>query len=423
MIGRMRKWIALIAMVFSLVLPVMAAGQTAEQATRQEPAGQAADSVVAEGFWTRYSRHPRMVAVDTAYEARQLQLEKKRVRLIYDVDFVTYFDNREYEAPYQIPQTIFNTRLSPSIGVRILDRAGGQHSFMGGVRYTQRLGGNWSDVQFDPTVYYRYLYRGFDLVVGAIPYEQRIRPLPDWLMYDSVTYMHPNIQGALFSYRDHRGYVSMMCDWRGARTWTRREMFRIVIDGEFRYKWLTVGGMAHLNHTACTDENGPNESLYDDLNVSPNIGVNMNYFIKSRLQTSPMDSLALRVNYIYGFARDRRNGISYQPQGLMVELYANWWLLGVKNVFYYGDNLQPFRGDIGDKMCQGDPFYQSRLYNRTDFFVYLYRSSFVNFYFSWNMHYDTHQLQHQQQLLVRFNLDGLLHHRDEKPYLRNLFDK
>ena len=378
--------------------------------------GLLAYSASACAFWTRYSHNPSPQRVDTAFEAYQARMEEKRVRFLYDVDFDTYFDNREYEAPYQMPQTIFNTRLSPSVGVGIRDYAGGKHQFMAGVRYTQRLGGDWKDVQFDPTIFYRYRYRGFDLSVGAIPYEHRLRALPDWLMYDSITYMHPNIQGALFQYEDHRGYVSLMCDWRGARTWSRREMFRVVADGEYHYRWLMVGGLAHLNHTACTDENGPLESLFDDINASVNLGANLS-------SLTPLDTFSIRAGYIYGFARERRLSDTRHLHGMFVELYANWWFIGLKNTFYYGKNLQPFREKIGDLMCQGDPFYQAPLYNRTDIFLYLYRSSFVNFYFSWNMHYDGHHLAHQQQLLLRFSLDGVMNHRNEKAYLRNLFDK
>lgn len=374
------------------------------------------DSVPAEGFWLRYSKHHRMVARDTAYEARQMRLEAKRVRFVYDVDFDAYFDNREYDTRYQMPQTIFNTRLSPSVGVRIRDYSGGKHTLMAGVRYTQRLGGDWKDVQFDPTAFYRYQFRGFDLALGAIPYEQRLRALPDWLLYDSIAYWHPNIQGALFQYSDHRGYVSLMCDWRGARTWSRREMFRIIADGEYRHKWLLVGGLAHLNHTACTDENGPEESLFDDINVNVNLGADLTKY-------TPLDSLSIRAGYIYGFARERRVSDTRHVHGLLIELYANWWFIGLKNTFYYGNNLQPLRHRIGATMCQGDPFYQSPLYNRTDIFLYLYRSSFVNFYFSWNMHYDGHMLQHQQQIIARFSLDGVLNHKGDKPYLRGLFDK
>ena len=176
----------------------------------------AADSIEVRGFWMRYSK-PKTIAVDTAKANDFARAEAKRVRFIYDVDFYSYFDNREYHDPYQTPQTIFNFRLAPEVGVQIRDLIGGTHRLIAGVNYTQRLGGDWNDVLFDPTAYYHYNYKGVNLRLGAIPFAQRLHALPDFLLYDSIGYFHPNIQGALFSYQDHRGYAEFMCDWRGAQ--------------------------------------------------------------------------------------------------------------------------------------------------------------------------------------------------------------
>ena len=270
-------------------------------------------------------------------------------------------------------------------------------------------------MQFDPIAYYHFNYRGFDAGMGAIPYTRRIMPMPEWLMYDSLTYMHPNIQGALLQYRDQRGFVEFMCDWRGAQTETRREMFRLVLNGQYQYKWLQVGGLAHMNHKAGFATT--HEPVTDDVHAHAFAGFDVTQYV-------PLDSLSLRAGYIFGWERDRGTNESFLNHGLIIELYANWWFLGVKNTFYYGDNLEPLRAR-NVNACLGDPFYQSRIYNRTDLFVYLYRSSFVNFYFSWNMHYDGMRLQHQQQMIVRFQLQPLMEELagKQKPYLRGLFDK
>ena len=367
------------------------------------------------GFWTRFAKEPVALPVDSTFAAKQIERAHKPVQFIYDVDFATYFDNREYHAPYQIPQTFLNFRLSPQVGVRILDHIGGKHELVAGVSYTQRLGGNWRDVQFNPIAYYHFNYRGFDAGMGAIPYTRRIMPLPEWLMYDSLTYFHPNIQGALLQYRDQRGFVEFMCDWRSAQTDVRREMFRIVVNGQYQYQWLQVGGLAHMNHKA-----GPAatyEPVMDDIHLNAFVGADVT-------QYTPFDSLSIRAGYIFGWQRDRGTNDNFYDHGLFIELYANWWFLGVKNTFYYGDNLEPLR-ERNINSCLGDPFYQSRIYNRTDIFAYLYRSSFVNFYFSWNMHYDGFRLQHQQQMIVRFQLEPLMQELagEKKPYLRGLFDK
>ena len=371
--------------------------------------------ILATGFWTRFAKEPVDLPVDSAYTAKYAERASRPVQLLYDVDFSTYFDNREYRAPYQMPQTILNFRLSPEIGVRLLDRAGGRHELVAGVSYTQRLGGNWRDVQVDPIAYYHFHFRGFDAGMGAIPYTRRIAPMPEWLMYDSLTYYHPNIQGALLQYSDHRGFIEFMCDWRSAQTAERREMFRLMLNGQYQYRWLQVGGLAHMNHKARSASTY--EGVMDDAHLHAFAGADLT-------QYTPFDSLSIRVGYIFGYQRDRAVNDVFTNHGMIAELYANWWFLGVKNTFYYGDNMQPLR-PRNENSSLGDPFYQSRLYNRTDIFIYLYRSSFVNFYFSWNMHYDTHQLQHQQQMIVRFQLEPLMRELAgrKQPYLRGLFDK
>lgn len=372
--------------------------------------------ILAVGFWTRFAKEPVEMPVDSAYTAKYTERANRPVQFLYDVDFTTYFDNREYKDPYQRPQTIFNFRLSPEIGVRILDRAGGRHELVAGVNYTQRLGGDWKDVQFNPIAYYQFQYRGFSVAMGAIPYTKRIMALPDWLLYDSIAYYHPNMQGAHIAYQDERGFVEFMCDWRGAQTPERREMFRLIANGQFNYKGLQLGGLAHLNHKASFA--APNhEFVMDDINLHAFAGADLTRY-------TPFDSLSIRAGYIFGWQRDREVDQSFFNHGLIIELYANWWFLGLKNTFYYGDNLQPLR-PRNAFLCMGDPFYQSRIYNRTDIFAYLYRSSFVNLYFSWNMHYDGIHLQHQQQMIVRFQLEPLMQELAgrKQPYLRGLFDK
>lgn len=335
-------------------------------------------------------------------------------RFLYNVDFSTYFDNREYRSPYQTPRTLFAFRLSPEIGVGLTDVHGGSHRLMAGVHYTQPLGAGWKQVRFSPTAYYDYDYRGFSVALGAIPFTHRIEVLPDWLQYDSIAYARPNIQGALMSYSSRWGFAEFMCDWRGAQLPEQREMFRLVLNGEFRWKWLTAGGYFTLNHKANYAPPTPREGVCDDIFIHPRVGVNLSGYV-------PLDSLALRTGYVVGIQNHRDAHLSQIPQGVLVELFLNWRFLGLRNVFYYGGNMLPYYAEFGADLHQGDPFYQSGLYNRTDVFAYLYRNNFVNCCFSWNLHYDGHHLQHQQQLIVYFSLDGLKQNKTVK--LRSLLGK
>ncbi len=331
---------------------------------------------------------------------------------LYDVDFLTYFDNREYKEPYN-PQTIFAFRLSPTVGVGMSDPNGGAHRLMAGVHYTQSLGGNWENARVLPTAYYQYKLDGFSVNLGAIPFSERIETMPDFLFFDSIAYARPNVQGALLQYESEHGFAEMMCDWHSAQYKTRREMFRIMLNGQYAYKCFWLGALVQMHHKANAAEYTVHEGVCDDIHLVPHVGLNLS-------QHTPLDSLSIKASYIYSIQRERKTDTMYNPQGMLLDVCANWRFLGLKNTLYIGENLMPFYAKHGTNMNLGDPFYDSKLYNRTDVFVYLFRNSFVNCYFSWNMHYVPQQaLQHQQQLVVQFDLDGF----DKTHKLKGIFGK
>ena len=337
-------------------------------------------------------------------------------RFLYNIDAAFWFDNREYKEPWQIAQTFFDMRLSPEIGLGFTDKKEGVHRLMAGFQYIQPMGGNFYDLRVHPTVYYRYQNKGLTVNLGAIPYKYFIRQLPDFMQYDMIVYNRPNIQGGLVQYQSRHGYVEAMLDWRGMKKVDQREMFRATIDGEYSYQGLFryfVGGIAQLNHKAKYGSYVYLEGTGDDVYISPNMGVDFS-------APTPFDVLSIKASYIFGYQRLRLFGIACIPQGVMLECMVNWRWLGVKNTFYYGDNLMPFYNLYGTDLNQGDPFYQSEIYNRTDLYVYIVHNSYLNCYFSWNLHWARQGgLQHQQQLIAVFSLNGI----GKKEKLRGLFDK
>ncbi len=118
-------------------------------------------------------------------------------KFVYNVDFVSYFDNREYHSTQQQSQTLFGMRLSPEIGLSLQDSLGGRHKLMAGLSYIQPFGATWKSAHLIPTIYYQYQQSGFTVNLGAIPYSTLTRALPNYLMSDSLSYAYPNIQGAL----------------------------------------------------------------------------------------------------------------------------------------------------------------------------------------------------------------------------------
>ena len=330
---------------------------------------------------------------------------------LYKAELLSYFDNREYGAEIQRSQTLMGVRVSPEIGWGWQETPQISHRFMVGMHFIQPMGSPLEEKTVVPTAYYQYsdLRHGLTMSLGAVPFTFLQSDLPGFLMYDSLTYMHPNIQGGLFQYRGSNGFAEFFCDWRGRQTEDRHEAFRLVLTGRYYRGALFAGGIMQLNHLA--NRLIVREGVSDDLVLYPYAGINLPL----------LDSCSLQAGYIVEYERNRSvDAHPAFPQGAHISLFARWKRLGLSNTLYAGDNLFPLYPTKGKLLNQGDPFYQSSLYNRTDLFVYLIRNRIVNCLFSWNFHYtQDYGLDHQQQLIVRISTEGL----KESKTLNNLFGK
>lgn len=347
------------------------------------------------------------------------QPSKLKPKFLYNVDFLFFFDNREYDrSPYQRSQTLFGARLSPEIGVGIADSTIGDHRLMAGCSYIQPIGADYKNAKVLPTLYYQYRKKGFGAHLGLLPFTKMIEDFPDYLMYDSIAYFHPNIQGALFNYRDRRGFVELMCDWRGMWSETTREAFRVTLNGRYEHKWFFVGGRAMMNHLACysPEYKGEQPGVCDDLLGSIYVGFDIGKVI-------PLDSFVVRANYIVAIQNDRKDKLHYMPQGGLLEIFLRWRWIGFRNVTYYGDPQMPLYPKYHSLLNQGDPFYQAGFYNRSDIFFYIFNNSFVNCFASANFHYADGVFVTQQQIVAQFSLDGVWGFRTNKHKLRTILGK
>ncbi len=332
-------------------------------------------------------------------------------KFVYDVDFLSYFDNRESGVPYYGSQTLFGMRLSPEVGVDFIDNKGGDHRLMVGASYVQPFGSTWRRAKVMPTAYYRLAQKGFRATMGIIPYRNLVGNIPGFYMSDSLRYATPNLFGAAFSYESKHGYVEAFCDWRALPTESVREAFKVFVGGRYNYKTLFVGGYMQLNHLA--SRKGHIDGVCDEFVLNPFIGADFT-------KMTPMDSLSVKVSYLTGLQRHRKIGESIVPHGFIAELYLRWKWIGVSNLFYYGGEQMPFYGELGAQFNQGEPFYGKGVYNKASAFVTIVRRSFVNLTFYYNLHYKQGcELTHQQLLTVNFNLEALMTKKDKD--MRNFF--
>lgn len=319
-------------------------------------------------------------------------------KFVYDIDFLTFFDNRESHIPSYPSKTLFGARLSPEIGFEINDSIYGNHKLIAGASYIQPFGSQWTDIKIRPTIYYRYRQQGFDLSLGFIPWRNIRTDLPDYLFSDSLHYFSPNIQGVHFGYSSRHGFAEFICDWRGMQSLETREAFRLLLTSEYHYQWLFAGGNAQLNHLANRLNPPVRDGVCDDITAQPFIGFNISQLI-------PLDTLALRTSYIFSYQRDRKNNQLFLNHGFLAELSLKWRFLAVENNLYIGDPLLPLYKQYNSLLNQGESNYQHKIYNKTEFSVYILQIPFVTLQFSWNLHYiPNHPLAHQQLLIAHFNI-------------------
>lgn len=336
-------------------------------------------------------------------------------KLMWDVDFLGYFDNREYNSDLSSAKTLFGVRLSPEIGVEFDN----SHRLMAGASWVQPFGAEVEESKITPTIYYRYSKRGFSMSFGMFPRTQLIDKLPSYMLYDSIAICRPNIAGALFQYQSKRGYVEAYIDWTQMQTNRRREAFIILADGRWTPNMFMVGGYFSMNHLARSSEPAEGESVMDHISISPYVGVDLTSL------TPKLDTLSLRLGYYAGIERHRGTGEKFMPNGPLVEFNMAWKYVGMDNIFYYGGNMYPFYGLCGAQLYQGDPFYRTdNWYNQTDVNVYFFRNSFVNFSAKLTFHILPNSFNFQQQLAVRFNLnESIWKDKDKKnkPYLEGIY--
>lgn len=322
---------------------------------------------------------------------------------IYNVRMNHYFDNREYDNPYTEPQTLFGIRVSPEVGWKYEDADGSSHKIMGGIHYLQPIGSPLQKAQFDPILYYQYKNKGFNLHFGITPYAQMIQKLPLFVMSDSLSYLYPNIHGALFQYQKGSSFAELLCDWRGAQSKNTREAFRVILQGKYYINHLSIGGITFLNHLANKAPSEPKLGVCDDYLVSPELGLHWS-------KTKFIDSISTDISYIFAYSKERITNTKMSAQGIQWGCFIKWRFLALQNTFYYGNNLLPFYRKYYSGLHLGDPFYQATRYNKTTFMLYLIQKQFITCQFSWSLHFTKgNPVGNQQLLTVQFNLDELKH--------------
>ena len=364
----------------------------------------------------------------------------KDYEFLWGVDANTVFDNREGDQTYSPQQTIFFSRLSPSVGLEFLD----EHRLVVGTHYIQPIGIGYKNNKFIPTAYYTFSHKtekkyeielsGHSMMAegndkysehkhwtvsfGMIPRRLSYR-LPEILWSDSMEYYNPNIRGILLKFtknntaRTGAGHVRrqkifqnvLSLDWRSLQSAEQREAFNVnynvykeyVGKRKFSFIW---GGNAQLNHLAKRNPAPEGEGVNDDMFIYPHIGLSLN-------RRSVLDIFTMWAGYAVSFDRCRAIGDWEIDGGLLANFRVQWKKIGVRETLYVGDRQFPLYPKYGSLLNMGDPHYQSSVYSKTSIYSPIVENSCVSFGASLDFHVTKEGTSCYQKVYLNVNLGNV----------------
>lgn len=306
----------------------------------------------------------------------------------WDIDFMGFADNREYNSAVQVPQSIMGTRFAPEIGLS-LDSL---HLFGVGFNSVHEFGDNKLLKSIDLQLYYKFKGNCFDFTFGSFSKSEMYRNAPRALYYDSLLYFRPNANGLLWTYHKGGFTQSVYLDWTSRKADNIRETFIMGGFGEYSNDYLYIKNHIYMYHYAGANNPIPNDivGVRDNGVAYVGVGFKLNHWI-------PLDQFSFSVGGIQSYERIRNIEDWNTPIGMLSMVKLEHKGFGACNTLYIGE---------GHNLDWGDPFYQLNRYNRIDIYYSPLRFEKVKATFGISFHIAEKRIQHQQQFYIHININS-----------------
>jgi hypothetical protein len=305
-----------------------------------------------------------------------------------NLSFFGFMDNREYMKSGRYSQTIFGTRISPEVGLRI----DSVHRLRVGFNALYEFGSqraNFFD-KIEPVIYYQYEKKNVDFFIGSFPRQNLVDDYPRALLSDTLNYYRPNVQGMLGKYETSTFREIIWLDWTSRQTNIDRETFIFGLSGKYQPNKFFISHHAYMFHNAGAAIEVPGDNLQDNGAATVKLGVDLS-------KSTILDSLTIAAGGMMSFERTRSVSDFVTPKGFVADLYLGYKRFSITNTFYAGE---------GHHLILGDKFYDAKTYNRIDFgwTPILFKNISGRFVFTY--HYADGIMDNQQAFFLRYNISG-----------------
>lgn len=315
-------------------------------------------------------------------------LQSNAERAMFNLSFDGLFDNREYKNG-MLPQTIYGMRLMPEAGI-----GNGRHSLYGGVSQIWEFGAA-DQPDAGAVLYYRYNGADWRACFGSFPRTRLQRQLPDCMLYDSLAFFNPCIQGTAVQYYGNLVQAEAYCNWFSRQTQTQREAFRIVSDGFIGKSGTILGGgwFLTLTHFAKPKENG--HFIYEQFQAYPYMQLDFDRMLPEQT------SLQAHIGILGSFQRLRAEDRWHTPTGLLAGLDGSWKGFQIHSTIYSGKAMMPFLndGEAGIRFYRSDPFYNHSFYCKAGLEYVFIKDNAISFSFCWDLNFTPDTPVHNRQLV------------------------
>lgn len=386
-----------------------------------------------------------------------------KASFVYDVDFETRFDNREFQgkSSYTPSMTIFGARLTPQIGLVLHDslhnlpqtssngdvkdsKGGAEHRLMLGVDLFKDFGsGKDMNLFREMTLFYNLRKRigktDFEMYAGVFPRKAMgnsnfcggicsstsssmrgcsavMGLYSNAFFSDSLAFYDNNLEGLLLKFTREKAYFEVGCDWMGQYGQNRREKFMVFTSGEGKVlPFMSLGYAGYMLHYANSVQV---KGLIDNILVNPYMRFDLG-------QNVGLQTLSLRLGWLQAMQRDRKHvGEFVFPCGGEFDQEVRKWNVGVYNRMFFGQNMMPYYSGAddggfkyGSSLYYGDPFYRvhddgstgAGFYDRLELYYEPQIGDCLSIRVSALFRFNGAKYSGSQQMVcIRFNLSELL---------------
>lgn len=244
-------------------------------------------------------------------------------RLVYDVQYEYYFDNREFDRGgniYTESMTINASRLTSIVGFSVNSGKRTNHKLIFGAQNIRNMGESPSGKQYvfskeeanpelstkrslQEFVYY-YDFRSklskkstMEGVFGAFPRSKIDGEYSSATLSDSLRFYDPTIEGMLLKYKTGSFFAELGLDWMGMAGFDRKERFEIFSYGKFDFSnTLSAGWTLNLYHFAGSVAS---PGVVDNVLLSPHLKFDFS-------KTSSFQRLSFKFSALTAYQWDRR---------------------------------------------------------------------------------------------------------------------